>query len=172
LLEQAPEIFRRYPGALLVFAGPCTDEPYGNQIQKTVDSLGLQGRVLQTGVLPPNDPRVIGLLQLAAALVLPSLSETFGLVILEAWAAGAPVLATRTSGPAALVEHGINGWFFDLDEPRTFHEALSHTLDRPEEAKKMAQRGALVSEEYGVESLANRVKLLYEELIEEKRCAT
>ena len=83
LLEQAPIIFKKYPGALLVLAGPCTDELYGEQIQKRLSEPDLQGRVLLTGGLPPNDPRVVGLLQLAAGLVLPSLSETFGLVIIQ-----------------------------------------------------------------------------------------
>ena len=172
LLEQAPEILKRYPRALLVLAGPCTDEPYGEQIQRMIRSPMLQDHVLLTGGLPPNDHRVVGLLQSASALVLPSLSETFGLVILEAWAAGTPVLAARTSGPAALVQTGQNGWLFDLDAPQSFHAALTRTMDRPWEAREMAKRGALVSEQYSVKSLASKLKRLYEELIEEKRCAT
>lgn len=172
LLEQAPRIFKAYPRAVLVLAGPCTDEPYGRQIQQTIAREGLEDRVLLTGVLPPNDPKVVGLLQLAAALVLPSLSETFGLVILEAWAAGAPVIATRASGPAALVRSGENGWLFDLEHPEAFHEALARTIDQPAQAREMARRGALVTEEYSVNALAARLKGLYEELIEEKRCAT
>lgn len=172
LLEQAPEIFRRYPRALLVLAGPCTDEPYGQRIQELIVRAGLENRVLLTGGLPPNDPRVVGLLQSAAALLLPSLSETFGLVILEAWAAGAPVLSTPASGPAALIQSGQNGWLFDLNEPQTFHDALARTLDDPNLAKEMAQRGASVTQQYSMSALAGRLKGLYEELIEEKQCAT
>ena len=172
LLEQAPEIFRRYPRALIVLAGPCTDEPYGEQIRKTIQARGLGERVLLTGGLPPNDPRVVGLLQSAAALLLPSLSETFGLVILESWAAGTPVLSVRASGPAALIEQGHNGWLFDLDQPATFYQALARTLDEPGAAKEMARRGTAVSERYSVSALAATLKGLYEELIEEKRCTT
>lgn len=172
LLEQAPWIFERYPRALLVLAGPCTDEPYGERIRSGIRQAGLEQRVLLTGGLPPNDPRVVGLLQSAAALVVPSLSETFGLVILEAWAAGAPVLSAKASGPAALVDSGHNGWLFDLDAPESFRRALAHTLDEPQAAKEMARRGGLVSERYGVNALAGRLKKLYEELIEVKQCAT
>jgi len=170
LLEQAPEVFKRYPRALLVLAGPCTDEPYGEQIKRTIRARGFQDRVLLTGGLPPNDPRVVGLLQCAEALILPSLSETFGLVILEAWAAGTPVLSARASGPAALIQDGHNGWLFDLEQPQTFHDALAHTLDQPATAKEMAQRGALITERHSVNALAATLKGLYEELIEEKRC--
>jgi glycosyltransferase involved in cell wall biosynthesis len=171
LLEQSRAIFNQYPRALLVLAGPCTDEPYGRLIQERISQADLRGRVLMTGGLPPNDPRVVGLLQSASALLLPSLSETFGLVILEAWAAGAPVLSARASGPAALIESGHNGWLFDLDQPQAFHEALERTLDHPAQARAMAARGGLVTERYSVNTLAAGLKGLYEELIEEKRCA-
>ncbi|HLH56512.1 MAG TPA: glycosyltransferase family 4 protein [Verrucomicrobiae bacterium] len=172
LLEHAPEIFRRFPQAFLVLAGPCTDEPYGEQIGRQIQRLGLGKRVLLTGGLPPNDPRVVGLLQSAAVLVLPSLSETFGLVILEAWAAGAPVISARASGPSALVEQGRNGWLFDLSDPAGFFQALGRTLNDPGEAREMALRGREVTQRYSMTALAAKLKGLYEELIEERRCTT
>ena len=172
LLEQAPAILQKHPDALLVLAGACTDEPYGKLIERQIKELGLESQVLLTGGLPANDPRLIGLLQEAKVLLLPSLSETFGLVILEAWAAGTMVLSSRTSGATALVQDGENGWLFDLDRPRTFHQALEKTLSNAELAKRMVARGANVSEGYSIEALAGRMKKTYEEVIEEKQCAT
>ena len=52
LLEQAPAIFARYPDAMLVFVGACTDEPYGEKVQRALDQLGLREQVLLTGGLP------------------------------------------------------------------------------------------------------------------------
>jgi glycosyltransferase involved in cell wall biosynthesis len=172
LLDQAPLILKKHPGALIVLAGPCTDEPYGRLVQSRIRELGLGDRVLITGGLPPNDPRVVGLLQEARVLILPSLSETFGLVILEAWAAGTMVLSARTSGPAALIENGQNGWLFDLDAPETFHSALDRTLANPDLTRQMVERGARVTERYSVVALAGRLKTLYQHLIEEKQCVT
>jgi glycosyltransferase involved in cell wall biosynthesis len=173
LLEEAPETFRNHPNAILVLAGACTDQPYGEQIGRRIRELGLEKRVLLTGGLPPNDPRLIGLMQEARALLLPSVSETFGLVILEAWAAGTLVLSSRTSGASALIEHGQNGWLFDLENPETFHEALARTLANPQSAREMVARGAAkVREQYSVNALASRMKGLYEELVEAKRCVT
>jgi glycosyltransferase involved in cell wall biosynthesis len=172
LVEQAPVIFRRHPQALLVLAGACTDEPYGERLAQRILQLGLDDRVLLTGGLPPNDPRLIGLFQEAAVLLLPSLSETFGLVILEAWAAGTTAICSRASGPAALVQSGVNGWLFDLDAPEMFHRALDQVLASPPLAEEMARRGAQLSEQYGLGALASRVKTLYEELIAQNRCAT
>jgi glycosyltransferase involved in cell wall biosynthesis len=168
LIEQMPSILRRHPDALLVLAGPCTDEVYGRQVEKRIGELGLH--VLRTGPLPPNDPRAVGLLQCSRALILPSLSETFGLVILEAWAAGTMVLSANASGPAALIQHGENGWLFDLNAPETFHSALDRTLADPVAARQMVQRGARVTERFSTVTLAGRLKKLYEHLIEEKQC--
>jgi glycosyltransferase involved in cell wall biosynthesis len=173
LLEQMPTILKKHPFALLVLAGACTDEPYGAKINQTIKNLGLQNSVFLTGGLPPNDPRLIGLLQEARALLLPSLSETFGLVILEAWAAGIVVLSSRTSGASSLVRHGEDGWLFDLKQPETFHQALAQTLANPGQALRMAGEGASrVRAEYDIVTLGGRMRKLYEELIEEKRCVT
>jgi len=173
LLEQAPEIFRRHPNAILILAGACTDQPYGELIEREVRELGLEKRVLLTGGLPPGDPRLIGLMQEARALLLPSVSETFGLVILEAWAAGAMVLSSQTSGASALIEPGRNGWLFDLENPGTFHEVLDRTLTEPARSREMVAFGAAkVREQYSVNALAGQMKRLYEELIEAKQCVT
>jgi glycosyltransferase involved in cell wall biosynthesis len=173
LLEQAPEIFRRHPNAILVLAGACTDALYGENIDAQIRRLGLEKRVLLTGGLPPSDPRLIGLMQEARVLLLPSVSETFGLVILEAWAAGTMVLSSRTSGASALIEHGRNGRLFDLEKPATFHDALARTLSDPAASLEMAARGAAkVRVQYSVNALAGRMKQLYEELMEAKQCVT
>src|SRR5690606_28795370 len=56
VLAQMPEILRAHPDAILVFAGPCTDELYGKALRKEVRRLGVGTRVLFTGGLPPGDP--------------------------------------------------------------------------------------------------------------------
>jgi len=169
LIERAPAILFKHPDALLVLAGACTDESYGKLLQRRIDELGLENQVLLTGGLPPGDPRLIGLMQDARAVILPSISETFGLVLLEAWAAGVPVLSSRTSGASALIRHGENGWLFDLADPQPFHEALDRMLLYPALAKQLAEAGRkLVAENYDIHVLANRVKTLYEQLLEEK----
>ncbi len=124
LLEQAPAIFQKHPAARLVLAGAVTDELYGQSLQRKIRAFGLENRVLLTGGLPPGDARLIGLLQDAKVALLPSISETFGLVILEAWAAGTPVIASRTSGASALVKHRQNGWLFDLADPGSFRGTI------------------------------------------------
>ena len=169
LVEQAPEIFRRHPDAMLALAGACTDEAYGESLKRKIDQLGLRQRVFLTGGLPPGDARLIGLFQSAEVIVLPSISETFGLVILEAWAAGTTVISSRTSGALDLIQHGENGWLFDLGAPQTLHQAVDCALLHPELRSRLAAAGGRVaSAEYDTTVLAGRMKDLYDQLIAEK----
>jgi len=169
LITQMPEILRNHPAALLVLAGACTHEAYGQSLKQQIHELGLDGHVLLTGGLPPGDPQLIGLLQESRALLLPSISETFGLVLLEAWAAGTTVISSRTSGASALIREGENGRLFDLSEPRSFHQAVGETLRNPALRERLAESGReLVKREYDAASVASRVKQLYSELIEAK----
>ena len=172
VLIQMPQILAKHPDAVLVFAGACTDELYGKALRKEVRRLGIEQRVLFTGGLPPGEARLLGLMQSAAAVIVPSLSETFGLIILEAWGARAPVLTTRTSGALSLVKEDENGHFFDLDNEAGFHRGLDRILGEPEAARKMGDNGhSLAAAEYDTLILSRRIKLLYEELVREKRAA-
>jgi len=169
LIAQAAELIRRHPKALLVFVGASTDREYGDAFQARIGREGLRDFVKIVGPLPFGDPRLIGLLQLARAVVLPSKSETFGIVIVEAWAAGTPVISSRTSGATAVVSDGVNGLLFDLDRPETFHSAVDQVLTQPELAAQWGAAGrAKAVAEFDTSIRAGRMKRLYEELIGEK----
>jgi len=112
LIEQVPAIRNAHPSVLVVFVGAATDREYSEGLRRRTSDLGVGDQVLLTGGLPPRDPKLIGLLQTATVLIVPSVSETFGLVLLEAWSAGAPVIASRTSGALQLVKEGENGCLY------------------------------------------------------------
>jgi starch synthase len=169
LVEQMPELIRRHPDLLLVLAGAITDRDYAEALVRRIDLLGLQRNVLLTGGLPPGDPRLIGLLQEARAVVLPSVSETFGLVILEAWAAGTAVISTRTSGATSLIEPGKTGFLFDLARPEEFHASVNELWSDSEMAVRLTANGRKrVIADFDTRVLADQMKLLYENLIERK----
>jgi starch synthase len=169
LVEQMPGLIRWHPNLLLVLVGAATDQGYAEALIRRIGLLGLEQNVLLAGGLPPGDPRLIGLMQEARAVVLPSVSETFGLVILEAWAAGTAVISTRTSGASSLIEHGKTGLLFDLARPEEFHASMNELWTNPETAVRLAAEGRQrVIANFDTRVLADRMKRLYENLIEKK----
>ncbi len=169
LVERMPEILRRHPDATLVLVGPSTDAAHDRLVRDRVRALGLADRVLLPGGLSPDDPKLIGLLQRADVFVLPSISETFGLVLLEALAAGTAVIASATSGAKQVVRHGENGYLFELDDDASFFDAIDRTLgdrDRTREMVAVGQRE--LREKFDTVAVAKRVRALYEDLVTDK----
>jgi len=165
LVGQLPTVLRRHPKALLVLAGPATSDGYGEQLHREVERLGLQDKVLFTGALAQGGDELVGLMQHATAMLLPSTSETFGLAILEAWAAGTPMISSRTSGACSLITDRENGWLFDLESPRAFQAALDESVAANDHTRRIrANAKTLVKHTYDTVTAAARVKALYEEL--------
>ena len=169
LVDNLPALLGRFPDLLVVLAGPITDAAHDRLLETTITRLGVGNHVLRTGGTPPLDPRLIGLYQRADLFALPSLSETFGLVIAEAWAAGTAVISSRTSGALQLMEHGTNGRLFDLQAPNTFVDAATHLLADAQAAEFAARAGAeKVRRELSIDAVASRYVDLYESLIAAK----
>lgn len=167
LVEQMPNILADHPNALLALAGSATLDGYVEQIVHDLQRLGLQDHVLLTGALPPGSPTLVGLMQESKAILLPSTSETFGLAIIEGWAAGTPVVSSSTSGARSLIVHGQNGWLFELDAPGEFLASLREAL-QPGLIRKhvTAHATQLVRRKFDSQVAATRVKDLYQELVE------
>lgn len=170
LVRQMPAIKRRHPRAMLVLVGAGTTRSVVEELHHEIARLGLGNDVLLTGGLASGSAELIGLIQSARLFVLCSSAEPFGIVILEAWAAGTPVLSSRVSGPASLIEHGRTGLLYDLDQPADFHSGID-TLMINNKLHRHLSTEALehVRAEYDVASVAGRVARVYEELIDLKR---
>ena len=163
-VEALAAVRERFPDALLVLAGAATDEAYGAAVHAAVHARGLGEHVLRTGGIPPRDARLRGLFQLAEAVLLPSLSETFGLVILEAWAARTPVVVTPTSGALQLIADGENGVLVPHGDTAALARAMIALLEDPSRAAAMGRAGHAAAEAYASEQVAAKYKALYEDL--------
>jgi glycosyltransferase involved in cell wall biosynthesis len=104
-------------------------------------------------------------LNAADALVLPSVAEAFGLVLIEAMACGLPVIATRAPGPAAIVADGSTGWLIPPDDEEALVDALLAAAANPEERHARGRHALTESRRYGWAEIAPRFASLYEELL-------
>src|SRR5206468_7548387 len=101
----------------------------------------------------------------ADALVLPSVAEAFGLVLVEAMACGLPVIACRAPGPAAIVADGRTGWLIRPDDEDALVAALVSAARDEEGRRARGRRAQTDSRRYGWAEIAPRFASLYKELL-------
>ena len=92
------EAVARHPGLELRLVGPVTQPDYDEELKRRAAELGVADRVAFVGALKPGSPELLAEYARADAFALASRHEPFGIVVLEAWAAGLPVLASDVGG--------------------------------------------------------------------------
>jgi D-inositol-3-phosphate glycosyltransferase len=119
------------PRPMLVIAGDPTPgaEDYARGLRVLAAELGVESDVRFIGSVPRET--VAELLAAATLTLVPSHSETFGLVALESAACGTPVVAQRVSGLAESVSHGESGLLVDSRVPEEWASAVRSLLDDP-----------------------------------------
>ena len=97
----------------------------------------------------------------ADAVLVPSRSESFGLVALEASACGVPVVAANVGGLATIVENGRTGFLVDGRDPQSWAARIDAVLDDAQLAKTLGTAAALRSRDYAWSTTAARLRRLY-----------
>jgi glycosyltransferase involved in cell wall biosynthesis len=96
-------------------------------------------------------------------VVLPSVAEQFGQVLVEGMACARPVIAVDAHGPAGIVEVGETGWLVEADDRDGLAAALVEAVNDPEERRRRGLRAREVAlERYAWPALAERVAAVYE----------
>jgi glycosyltransferase involved in cell wall biosynthesis len=98
-------------------------------------------------------------------LVLPSLNEGMGRVLVEAMAAGKPVVASEVGGIPDLVKHGETGYLVRPADERALANGIKKLLNDPESARQMGQRGKEYCRQFSLEAMIQKLDDLYSELI-------
>ena len=141
---------------LLVGDGPARD-----RLRRLAEELGLQGRVVFAGMRRD----VASVLPAMDLFVCPSLYEGFGIAIVEAMAAGRPVIASAVGGIPEIVVHGDTGLLVPPGDAAALADAIAALLAHPDLARAMGLRGrARAQERFSVETAVRRHQQLYESL--------
>jgi D-inositol-3-phosphate glycosyltransferase len=101
----------------------------------------------------------------AEACLMPSYSESFGLVGLEAQACGCAVIASNVSGLASVVREGVTGYLVDGHNPAEWADRILRLLNDPESAEQMGRRGVLLAQRFPWGLAADRVWAEMEPLV-------
>jgi glycosyltransferase involved in cell wall biosynthesis len=165
LIEAVARLAPELPGLVVALCGPEADAEYAAALDARVAELGLGGRVRRLGF----DPDVRTLVAHADIVVQPSLSEGFGLAVLEAMAAGRPVVATRCGGPEEILEDGVSGLLAPVGDPEALAAAIRRVLARPAEAAALGRAAARRARDFDLAGTARRTEAVYAQLLDAAR---
>jgi glycosyltransferase involved in cell wall biosynthesis len=98
----------------------------------------------------------------ADAFIFPSRTETLGLVLLEAMAAGCPVIAANAGGIPDIVTDGLNGYLFDPHDEQGAITATQRLLANPQERETLRQNARLEAERWGWSAATRQLQSFYD----------
>ncbi|RIX43014.1 MAG: glycosyltransferase family 4 protein [Rhodocyclales bacterium GT-UBC] len=159
LLEALVRARQLQPDALLVVAG---EGPAMSELKSRVKSLGLGDAVRFIGYLD-RQQALPACYAAADVFVFASRTETQGLVLLEAMAAGTPVIALAEMGTVDILAPG-RGAFSPPADPQAFGDMLGHFLARPEAWRHLGEQAPAYAAEWSDSAMAARLASLYRQL--------
>ncbi len=158
LVEAMARLWRQGKEAELVFAGPSL-EPFRRFLAGLSPEVRRRCHLL--GFVSEEEKQ--DLLAAAAVLALPSRTDSFGIVFLEAWLHGKPVVGARAGGIPAVVEDGVDGLLVEFGDVDGLAAALARLLEDRALARRLGTAGQRkVLESYTWDRVYARVRRVYE----------
>ena len=156
------EWLARHSSGLVRLVGPVTQPDYKAELEVRAAALGVADRLSFVGALKPGSPELAAEYGNADVFVLPSRHEPFGIVVLEAWAAGLPVAASDVGGLGRLcAAHPGAALTFAPDDAAALDEAISAAAGKSAE---MSACGRSAAAEYDWSRLSSRLVDFYTEI--------
>lgn len=143
----------------LLLVGEGDERPV---LEEKIEALGLQASVTLVGAVSPDT--IPDYYQLADVFVFASKSETQGMVILEAMAAGLPVVAVRSSGTDDVIQDGQTG-FKTFDRVDLWVERVQYLIEHDDVRAEFAERAVDFASHYDTDAFAEHINRFYSELL-------
>ncbi len=135
-----------------------------SRIHDLVDELDVAARIR---FVPPQPHHLLSTFYRAADVsIVPSRSESFGLVALEAQACGTPVVASAVGGLLTLVDPGRTGYLVEDRDPAVFAKHIDHILGDPLHARRLSTTAARRARAYTWTTSASSLRSVYARAIE------
>ena len=163
LLVAAAEAMKHREDLFLALVG---DGPSKNDLIDRARSLGIFDRAAFVGKVPFDE--IPSLLKAADLFAFASITETQGLVTMEAMAAGLPVAAVDATGTRDVVTDGVEGFLTDND-PLALAGAIRKILEHPESLGAFQEAAEKKARQFDLNFLANKMVNVYSEAIEDQK---
>ncbi len=155
LISSAMILSKTIPQLKMLIVG---DGPERGNVESLIREMNLADRVILTGEVSDGD--LIGLYRAAELFVLPSVYEGFGIVLVEAMAAGLPVISTTASAIPEVVDGA--GLLVPPQDPNRLAETIISVLTNPKLRAEMASKSIMRAANYDWNLIASKYERLYE----------
>lgn len=135
-------------------------EPYDYLLDEKIETYGLQGRLLKPGYVTPAAQWIAG----CDLVLAPAVREPFGRSFLEAAAAGTPLIMSRDSGAAELIEHERSGILLDPEDLSEWIRQSSRIIDDTAFGKSLTSLARSSLEKFSAPAHAARIMDIYRSL--------
>ena len=169
LIEAAAEILKRNPELRSRLVVAICGGPSGSGLERPdalvnlADQLGISDIV--KFVPPTSRAELVKWFQAASVCVVPSYSESFGLVAIEAQACGTPVIAARVGGLPTAVRDGISGVLVDGHEPATWADQILSVVTNDALRTKLSIGAIAHASHFGWEDTTDKLMSVYNEAV-------
>lgn len=168
-LEAAALLKGRFEEVMFLIVGDSISMSYRDELEKKAQALGLGERVVFAGFRSD----VPELLAEVSVSVLPSLAEGLSNVVLEAMAAGVPVVATAVGGTSELIEDGVSGVLVPPRDAPALAQAIGALLADPQRRALIGAAGRKrAREQFSLQASVDQTERLYERLLSARRPST
>jgi glycosyltransferase involved in cell wall biosynthesis len=158
LLRAMASVWIEHPGVTLVVVGKGDLDV---DLRAEALQLNADGRIKFLGWRDDIDE----IMQIFDVLVLPSLNEGMGRVLVEAMAAGKPVIASNIGGIPDLVKHGHTGILVPPADEANLAGAIVRLVSNPKEARRMGELARIHSQRFSLETMIEKIDAIYDDLI-------
>ena len=166
-VQMAAEICKTHPDVCFMMVGAevfgrAIESDYARKVLELIRAFRLEANIILTG-FRSDIPEI---LEAIDVLVVPSEVETFGMVILEAMAAGVPVVSCAKGGPEEIIDDGKNGFLISEQNPIRLAQKVLYLIENPHVKKTMGVSGKkTVSRNYRIEDQVKKIEFHYIKLL-------
>jgi len=160
LLKAASKVKNDMPKTRVNFVLVGPDYGVEAKLSSQAQSLGIEGNVLFVG--PLRDAELTSAYLESDVYVLPSLFESFGMTLLEAMAAGKPIVASRYSAAPDLLRNGAKGYMINPYRPEEMAKALETLLTDSQLADRMGRINRSIVTQYSWNHIAEKIEKVYD----------
>jgi len=162
LISAFAKVLKVVPGAKLVIAGSGREK---DDLSRQIQSLNITNSVFMVGRLTKE--KVAQLMAAADVFVLPSKMESFGISLLEASAAGVPVVCSNAGGIPEVFQDGFNALLYPPGDDNAMAKAIIWLIQDKELAKKISANAMETASKFTWEMTAEQTLQVYKEVLQE-----